>query len=95
MYLEEAVSSGPMFFGLVPWIIFFPVIGLLMGDEGIPGTSDGRLAIAHKIVDRAKSLGIPQEDIIFDCLALTVSTNGDAAKITLDTIRRIVATSCA
>jgi NADH-quinone oxidoreductase subunit L len=30
MYLEEAVSSGPMFFGLVPWIIFFPVIGLLI-----------------------------------------------------------------
>ncbi len=30
MYLEEAVSSGPLFFGLVPWIIFFPVIGLLI-----------------------------------------------------------------
>lgn len=66
-----------------------PVIGLLMGDEGIPGTSDGRLAIARRILERAKSLGIPQEDVIFDCLALTVSTNGDAAQITLDTIRRI------
>jgi NADH-quinone oxidoreductase subunit L len=30
MLLEEAVSSGPVFFSLAPWIVFFPVIGLLI-----------------------------------------------------------------
>ena len=30
MLLEEVVSGGPQFFSLVPWIILFPVIGLLI-----------------------------------------------------------------
>ena len=30
MFLQEAVASGPEFFNLVPWIVFFPVIGLLI-----------------------------------------------------------------
>ncbi len=29
MNFSEAVSTGPQFFNLVPWIVFFPVIGLL------------------------------------------------------------------
>src|SRR3990172_3018570 len=30
MYLSQVVSSGPQFFSLVPWIVFFPIIGLLI-----------------------------------------------------------------
>jgi NADH-quinone oxidoreductase subunit L len=30
MLWSEAVSNGPEFFSLVPWIVFFPVIGLLI-----------------------------------------------------------------
>ena len=30
MFWSEAVSSGPQFFYLAPWIVFFPVIGLLI-----------------------------------------------------------------
>ncbi len=66
-----------------------PVIGLLMGEGGIPDTVEGRLEIARKIRDRAARLGIPQDDLIFDCLALTVSINIQAAHVTLETIRRI------
>jgi len=65
------------------------VIGLTMDDDGIPKDSDRRVAIAHKIVERAEALGIPREDIIIDSLALTVATDGKAALVTLDTIRRI------
>lgn len=68
-----------------------PVIGLLMDDEGIPATAERRLEVARKIIARAKSLGIAPADIVFDCLALTVSTSHEAALITLDTIRRVVA----
>ncbi len=30
MFLSEAVSSGPEFFNLAPWVVFAPVVGLLI-----------------------------------------------------------------
>jgi NADH-quinone oxidoreductase subunit L len=30
MFLDEAILNGPQFFYLVPWVVFFPVIGLLV-----------------------------------------------------------------
>jgi 5-methyltetrahydrofolate--homocysteine methyltransferase len=62
------------------------VIGLTMDDDGIPKQAEKRLEIAKKIVERAESLGIPREDVLIDCLALTVSAEPDAAIITLKTI---------
>ncbi len=66
------------------------VIGLTMDDEGIPDNADARLAIAHKIVNRAAQLGIPTEDVIIDCLALTVGADHRAAIVTLETIQKVV-----
>ncbi len=65
------------------------VIGLTMDDEGIPKDPQERLAIAKKIVERAESVGIPREDVLIDCLALTVSAEPDAALITLGTIELV------
>jgi 5-methyltetrahydrofolate--homocysteine methyltransferase len=62
------------------------VIGLTMDDDGIPRQAEKRLKIAKKIVERAESLGIPREDVLIDCLALTVSAEPDAAIITLNAI---------
>jgi 5-methyltetrahydrofolate--homocysteine methyltransferase len=62
------------------------VIGLTMDDDGIPKQAQERLEIAKKIVERAESLGIPREDVLIDCLALTVSAEPDAAIITLEAI---------
>lgn len=62
------------------------VIGLAMDDDGIPKQPEKRLEIARKIVERAEALGIPREDVIIDCLALTVSAEPDAAVITLQAI---------
>lgn len=67
------------------------VIGLTMDDDGIPADPDRRLAIAHKIVDRAKALGIPPEDIIIDCLALTMATDSEGGLTTLQAIRSVKA----
>jgi len=64
-------------------------IGLTMDDEGIPTDVDKRVAIAHKIVDRAVSMGIPQEDVIIDCLVMTVATDHTAAAATQEAIRRV------
>lgn len=65
------------------------VIGLTMDEEGIPPTAEKRLAIAHKIVERAESVGIPREDVVIDCLALTVGADATAGMTTIETIRRV------
>lgn len=62
------------------------VIGLTLDEQGIPATAEGRLAIAHRIIDRAADYGIGIEDIIIDPLALTISADSSAALATLDTI---------
>lgn len=67
------------------------VIGLTMDDQGIPAASDKRLAIAHKIVERAASLGIPRENVIIDCLAMTVGADATAGLTTIETIRKVKA----
>lgn len=65
------------------------VIGLAMDEEGIPPTPESRLAVAKKIVDRAAEYGIPREDILIDCLALTVGADSKAGWITLEAIRLV------
>ena len=65
------------------------VIGLTIGDEGIPATPEGRLAAAGKIIERATKMGIPIEDIIIDPLVMTVGHNSSAALVTLKTIELI------
>jgi len=65
------------------------VIGLCMDEEGVPDDPHRRLEIARKIVERAEALGIPREDVLVDCLALTVSADSKAALVTLETIRLV------
>ena len=67
------------------------VIGLTMDEEGIPMDPDRRVAIAHKIVSRAEALDIPREDIIIDCLTLTIATDSRAGLATLQAIRKVKA----
>ena len=65
------------------------VIGLTIDEEGIPKESDRRVAIAHKIIERAESLGIPAGDVIIDCLALTLGADSNAGLVTLEAIRKV------
>ena len=65
------------------------VIGLCMDDDGIPETPEQRLAVAKKIVERAEEHGIGREDILIDCLALTVGADSMAGWITLEAIRMV------
>jgi len=65
------------------------VIGLCMDDDGIPDEPERRLAVATKIVERAGELGVPPEDIVLDCLALTVGADSKAGWKTLETIRLV------
>ena len=65
------------------------VIGLTVDENGIPKTIGKRLAIAHKIVERAEAVGIPREDIIIDCLALSLGSDDQAGLLTLEAIQRV------
>jgi 5-methyltetrahydrofolate--homocysteine methyltransferase len=65
------------------------VIGLCMDDDGIPETPEQRLSVAKKIVERAEGLGIGRENILIDCLALTVGADSQAGWITLEAIRMV------
>ena len=65
------------------------IIGLTLDEDGIPDSAQKRLEIAQKILDRALSLGIKKEDVIIDCLTLTVSTDSRAAQTTLEAVKLI------
>jgi 5-methyltetrahydrofolate--homocysteine methyltransferase len=65
------------------------VIGLTLDNKGIPDTAEGRLAIARRIRNAARRQGIPDADIIIDCLTLTVSAEQKRAAETLRTIRLV------
>ncbi len=65
------------------------VVCLTLDEDGISNEVDKRFSIAEKILKRAESLGIKREDLVFDCLVMTNSTNSDSGKITLETMRRI------
>ncbi|MBQ8356482.1 MAG: homocysteine S-methyltransferase family protein [Clostridia bacterium] len=65
------------------------LVALTLDESGIPETAAGRLAIARRILDRAAAYGIGKKDIIFDPLALTVSSDITAPGTTLDAISMI------
>lgn len=67
------------------------VVGLTLDEDGIPNTSEGRLAIAEKIYRTAEEYGIKRKDIVIDALTMTMSTDDSSAKTTLDTVRGIKA----
>ena len=65
------------------------VIALALDEAGIPPTAEGRLAIARRILDRAKEYGLGPDDIVVDCLCMAVSAMPDAGRVTLDALRLV------
>lgn len=65
------------------------VIGVITDETGIPATPQARLEVARKLLERAAQFGIPAEDVIVDCLALTVSADHTAGRVTLDSLQLV------
>jgi 5-methyltetrahydrofolate--homocysteine methyltransferase len=65
------------------------LIGLAMDDDGITHDPQKRLLIAEKIVERAVRIGIKEEDVVIDPLAMAVSADPLACLITLETIKLV------
>lgn len=65
------------------------VVALLLDEDGIPDTAQKRLDIAQKILEIASEYGISQDDIVFDALSLTISSDSTSAQVTLEALRRL------
>lgn len=66
------------------------VIGLCMDDEGIPPTPEDRFKVAAKIIERADKMGISADRIVIDPLALTMGSDHNAGRISIETIQKVV-----
>jgi 5-methyltetrahydrofolate--homocysteine methyltransferase len=62
------------------------VIGLCNDERGPIKDAQVRVEVARKIRARAAEYGIPEEDVIFDPLVMTVGADSKAGSITLETI---------
>ncbi len=65
------------------------VVCLTIDEEGIPKTAEKRVEIAKKMLETAKKFGISKEDIIIDCLALTISAQQESCAQTLKAMQTI------
>lgn len=65
------------------------VIGLTLDENGIPEKAEDRLAIAEKILNAALRYGISKENVIIDCLVMTISAQQESAAETLKAARLV------
>ena len=65
------------------------LVGLVIDDAGIPTTTEKRVEIAGRIIERAEKAGMDQKNLIIDCVALACGASDSGAKATLDTIRMV------
>ncbi|MBQ2284333.1 MAG: homocysteine S-methyltransferase family protein [Clostridia bacterium] len=65
------------------------VIALAMDKSGIPETAEGRVAVAMRIIEKAKEYGIDKKDIVVDPLALTISSEPTGAIVTLKAVKML------
>jgi 5-methyltetrahydrofolate--homocysteine methyltransferase len=66
------------------------VIGLTMDKaSGIPKLASERLRIATRILEGVRAEGIPESDLIIDCLTLAVSVEQAMGQVALDTMRAV------
>ncbi len=65
------------------------VVGLTIDEDGIPKTAEKRIEIAKKILNTALFYGINKEDILIDCLTLTVSAEQSQCFETLNAMKFI------
>lgn len=65
------------------------VVGLTMDKSGIPDTAGRRFELAEKILKAALAIGIPREDVMIDCLTLTISAQQEQAAETLKAVRMV------
>lgn len=67
------------------------VIGLALDETGIPPTGDERCEVAGRIIAAAEECGIPRNNVVIDCLTLTVSAEQKRALETIKAVKKVKA----
>lgn len=65
------------------------VVGLTLDENGIPNTANERVAIAGKIIKEAQKYGIDKKDIVIDVLTMTISSEPEGARVTLEALKKV------
>lgn len=65
------------------------VVGLTLDENGIPADADSRAEIAGKIIAEAAKYGIDKKDIVIDVLTMTISSEKNGAKVTLEALKKV------
>jgi 5-methyltetrahydrofolate--homocysteine methyltransferase len=65
------------------------LIALVMGESGIPGSVEERLAASETIMTHLTRMGVKEDHVFFDPLVLPVSVDATQAMVTLRTIESI------
>lgn len=66
-----------------------PVIALAMDEKKIPESSEKRFEVICKLVAEARQMGVPDDHLYIDPLAMTISTNTQSAVIAFETMRLV------
>ncbi len=65
------------------------VVGLTLDENGIPSHAEERVEIAGKIIREAAKYGIDKKDIVIDVLTMTISSEPEGAKTTLEALKKV------
>lgn len=65
------------------------VIALAMDDRGIATTAEARLEVIRRLFEATRRAGMRDNGVYIDPLVMTVATNTESARITLDVIRAV------
>ena len=75
--------------GILPLVVEkgSPVIALLLDDQGIPGSIDGRIIIGRRLLEHTRHAGVPDEKVYIDPLAMVISTKTEGAMVAIESMR--------
>jgi len=65
------------------------IIGLAMGEEGMPETVEDRLNETEALLDKCESLGIDKDRLYIDVIAMTIGSNQEQGQYVIDSVRQI------
>lgn len=65
------------------------IIGLAMGEEGMPETVEDRLNETEALLEKCDSLGIEEDQLYIDVIAMTIGSNQEQGQYVIDSVREI------
>ncbi|MBS3739804.1 dihydropteroate synthase [Candidatus Bipolaricaulota bacterium] len=65
------------------------IIGLAMGEEGMPETVEDRLNETEALLKKCDKLGIDKDNLYIDVIAMTIGSNQEQGQYVIDSVSRI------